>query len=224
MFCQSCRVKRAPRAGRAGFTLIEILVATAILLVIVVLASMVFQQTTGAYQSGERKVAAQVALRNIIGSITRDLAQAVDSSAYDGLDINDLSSGSSITFLALTGTPGLDDAGNPVRTVQVITYSYDRGSRVVTRKQRATTCANGRWDMTGPETSVDLNDANSALSDFAFEVRGDNLIPDCVYIRAEMETTDRISSVGAGSGGRNGQFESGDEKSDDIYVGLNPNL
>ena len=35
------------------------------LLVIVILASLVFQQTTGAYQTGERKVNAQVALRNV---------------------------------------------------------------------------------------------------------------------------------------------------------------
>ena len=52
----------APADRRRGFSLIEILIATTILLVIVILASMVFQQTTGAYQSGERKVNAQVAL------------------------------------------------------------------------------------------------------------------------------------------------------------------
>ena len=44
-----------------------------------------------------------------------------------------------------------------------------------------------------------------------------------VYVRAEIETTDKISSVGAGSSGRNKKFETGDGKSDDIYVGLNPN-
>ena len=77
------------------------MVATTILLVIVILASLVFQQTTGAYQTGERKVNAQVALRNVIGTMTRDLALAVDSRDYPG--VNNSFSGNSMTFVALTG-------------------------------------------------------------------------------------------------------------------------
>ena len=208
----------APRLGSGGFSLIEILIATTILLVIVILASMVFQQTTGAYQTGERKVNAQVALRNVLGSITRDLALAVDSSKYEGLDVNDIGNGSSITFLALTGTPGVDDAGNVVRTAQKISYSFSGG--VVRRTEQGTTCDNGTWRTCGRSVEAELNDAKeSALTYLTFEAVGDGSLPERVIIHAEMETKDKISSVGAGSGGKRGW----DYADDDIYVGFNPN-
>ncbi len=210
------------RRSRSGFSLIEILIATSILLVIVVLASLVFQQMTGAYQTGERKMDSQVVLRNVIGSITRDLALAVDSSTYTGLDVNKISDGTSIKFLALTGSPGLDDDDNAVRTAQVITYTWS--GAVVTRKEQSTTCVEGNWRTVGGERTAKLNDAqNSPIADFEFIVDGDDLLPDRVYIRAEIATDDHITSVGAGSSGRNGEFETGGAKSDDIYVGLNPN-
>ena len=133
-------VPRSRRSRRSGFTLIEILVATTILLVIVILASLVFQQTTGAYQTGERKVNAQVALRNVVGALTRDLALAVDSVDYPGVN-NDFTS-DSLSFVALTGTPGIDAQGKEnanARTARFITYSSN-GQRT----ERTMTCSRGK--------------------------------------------------------------------------------
>ena len=92
----------------------------------------------------------------------------------------------------------------------------------VTRTEQATTCVNGEWKTTGPTTSAKLNDADHPLADFEFVVEGDDLIPSRVYIRAEIDTEDKIASVGAGSRGPNGHFETDEKKSDDIYVGLKP--
>ncbi len=208
------------RGGSDGFSLIEILIATTILLVIVILASMVFQQTTGAYQTGERKVNAQVALRNVLGAITRDLAMAVDSSKYDGLDVNSFNGGSSITFLALTGTPGEDENGNVVRTARKITYSYSGG--VVRRAEQGTTCDGGIWSTIGNVVEADLNSpVDCALSDFEFTTVGSGALPKYVKIRAEISTEEMISSVGAGSGGKSGWREPGKDD-DNIYVGFKP--
>ncbi len=206
---------------RSGFSLIEILVATSILLVIVVLASLVFQQMTGAYQTGGRKMDSQVVLRNVIGAVTRDLALAVDDADYPGLDVNSFSDGNSITFLALTGRPGLDANNNSVRTAQVISYSLN--GNIVKRTEQATTCVDGNWSATGRGTPVDLNGPENPIEQFEFVIDASGPFPDRVYIRAEIATDDHITSVGAGSSGRNGQFETGGGKSDDIYVGLNPN-
>ena len=212
--------------SRGGFTLIEILVATTILLVIVILASMVFQQTTGAYQTGERKVNAQVALRNIIGSMTRDLALAVDSDDYEGID-NDFASGG-MTFIALTGKPGFDAAGNEnqdCRTAHVITYSSNGK-----RSEQALSCtmSGGRpkWNKKGERVEADLYDSSSYEGvgniDMSFEYAWpendpDSTLPERVYIRAELESNGSVTTVGAGSGGRRG-WGSGDE----IYVGYKP--
>lgn len=213
---------RDHKNAKSGFSLIEILIATTILLVIVVMASMVFQQATGAFQSGERKIDSQVAIRNILGMISRDLAQAVDPWDYPGIDTLCSTDARRICFIALTGTPGRDDNGNAVRTAQVISYSFSGG--VVTRTEQGTTCENGQWRKVGSEIKSGLNSSDNALSDFEFTVVGDDPdVPSRVCVRAEIETTDKISSVGAGSSGRNKKFETGDGKSDDIYVGLNPN-
>ena len=211
--------------SRSGFTLIEILIATSILLVIVVIASLVFQQMTGAYETGGRKMDSQVVLRNVIGAVTRDLALAVDSVEYPGLeDVNDgLSGGSQITFLALTGSPGLaeDNNATAMRTAQVISYRFN--GTVVTRTEQGTTCDKGKWRRFGPVTTSDLNDNGHPIASFEFVVDGDAAFPDRVYIRAEIETEGKIAAVGAGSKGPNGRFETDEKKTDDMFVGLNPN-
>ena len=215
------------RSRRSGFTLIEILVATTILLVIVILASLVFQQTTGAYQTGERKVNAQVALRNVVGSMTRDLALAVDSRDYPGVK-NVFSSGS-MSFVALTGTPGQDahgDEDQDARTARFITYSSN-GSRT----EKIMTCSragNGppKWTAGGDSVDADLYDKDSFDDMGSFSISFDYdwpsddseaKLPQRVYIRAELESRSHSSVVGAGSGGRRGWGSP-----DEIWVGVKP--
>jgi prepilin-type N-terminal cleavage/methylation domain-containing protein len=215
---------------RSGFSLIEILVATTILLVIVILASLVFQQTTGAYQTGERKVNAQVALRNVVGALTRDLALAVDSDHYSGVD-NDFSEGS-LSFVALTGTPGRDvrgeenDKSKDYRTARYITYSSN-GQRT----EHPMTCRweNGqlKWKKEGGVTSSlfdkdsysDDQDTHSKVTfNMTFDYDGPPELPERVYIRVELDESARAAVVGAGSGGRRGW----DYEDDNIYVGYKP--
>lgn len=203
--------------GNGGFTLIEILVATTILLVIVILASLVFQQTTGAYDTGERKVNANVILRNVVGAISRDLALAVDSDEYDGL-ANNKWNGSSISFVAMTGRPGYDAEGEEdpdCRTPHVISYSSDG-----TRTDVATSFDNGKWKEKGPKVSSKLYDTSSldgASVRVEFFPDDTSPLPENVYIRAELETEGSTSAVGAGSGGRRGWGSA-----DEIWVGLRP--
>ncbi len=214
--------RKRNRRACSGFSLIEVLVATLILLVIVVLASLVFQQMTGAYQTGERKIDSQVVLRNVIGAVTRDLALAVDPAEYPGLEgimfIPD--EGRTISFLALTGMPSADDGADVVRTLEVITYSY--AGRVVTRTEQATTIRDGRWQVTGEQISADLNDnRQNPISEFKFHTEGGHgvgQLPDRIGIHAEIQTADTIARVAVGSYGRNGV----DGDSDDIWVGYRP--
>ncbi len=217
---------------RAGFTLIEILVATTILLVIVILASLVFQQTTGAYQTGERKVNAQVALRNIVGAVTRDLALAVDARDYGDI-IDDTyfpdTTGNRISFVALTGTPGIDVDGKKDEkssTARLIEYSGGE------RKETTLTCR-GRgsdgsliWEKGAATAPVQLFDEESYEGADDFEVKytcvwpendPDAELPERVYIRVELTGNGQAATVGAGSGGRRGWGSP-----DEIWVGAKP--
>ena len=207
-----------PGKSNGGFSLIEILVATTILLVIVILASLVFQQTSGAYDTGERKVGANVALRNIVGTISRDLTLAVDSDEYEGLPAN--SWGSTLKFFALTGKAGYDAKGNEnneCRTLQLITYTTGQN---VHRKAQSYKYANGRWSAAGEASESDVYKGTS-FKDASIDVQvtpsdNDNL-PECVYIRADLESSGETTAVGVMSRGHRD-----DTDKDDIWVGYKP--
>ena len=207
--------------GSAGFSLVEILVATTILLVIVILASLVFQQTTGAYDTGERKVSANVALRNILGSISRDLTLAVDPEEYNGLPGNSWGA-STIKFAALTGRAGYDAKGmknDDCRTLQVITYTTGQN---VHRKAQSYSynVKNGKWSTCGAPSDSDVYKAGSfddATVKVKFSKTDDENLPEAVFIYAELNTSGETAAVGAMSHGR--RVDSDD---DDIWVGFKP--
>lgn len=207
---------------KSGFSLIEILIAVTILLIIVVMASMVFQQTTGAFQTGRRKVDSQTAIRNIMGMITRDLALAVDSDEYPSplSGINHFS-GTSIKFLALTGPRPKGEAEPGERNVQVIEYSYSSG--VVTRKATPVKSSNGKWSLGSAGKSVYVNNPDTeALLSFEFIIEDDpagTSLPSYVRIMAQIETKDSVSTVGAWS-----QGDKYDTRGKPIWVGVDGDM
>lgn len=216
------------QSGKTGFTLIEVLVATTILLVIVILVSMVFQGSNTAFQAGSRKIASQTLIRNIIGMISRELSQAVDASDYPGMEsLVSINTGSTITFLAMAGTPKKDmpdstGAGtHEEHELQLITYSYEGGR--ISRTAQNVKCTSGqgtdnqgRWGTTGsPVVSyLNSNSQKENLNSFQFTVVNE----DCIEIWASVESTHKLSFVSARSAGYDGQFGT----SDDIIVGGNP--
>lgn len=140
-----CKTKRS----NAGFSMIEVLVAATILLVIVMMLAMLFQQTSIAWRTGVRRADAFTQVRALIGSMQRDAAKAVDEHAID----KDLRSGRSqnfsggLRFFTLTGN-GFSDSGAPLRSVSYIEYTG--GTRTETTLQ-----ADGSWSA---PTSAQITD------------------------------------------------------------------
>ncbi len=140
-----CKTKRS----NAGFSMIEVLVAATILLVIVMMLAMLFQQTSIAWRTGVRRADAFTQVRALIGSMQRDAAKAVDEHAID----KDLRSGRSqnfsggLRFFTLTGN-GFSDSGAPLRSVSYIEYTG--GTRTETTLQ-----ADGSWSV---PTSAQITD------------------------------------------------------------------
>ena len=62
-----------------GFSMIEVLVATSILIVIVMMLAMLFQQTSVAWRTGLLRAQGFMQLRSYIGAIQRDVAGAIDA-------------------------------------------------------------------------------------------------------------------------------------------------
>lgn len=227
---------------KSGFTLIEVLVATTILLVIVILVSMVFQGSNAAFQAGNRKIASQTLMRNIIGMISRDLTQAVDPEDYPGLESSvSIKTGQKISFLALTGTPGKNrpnstGAGtHDERALQIITYEYSAGrmKRTVDEVTSSYGSDGAIWSKSGTSSSTYLNSESDPLNSFLFQVKfynskgkeytptgnsGGHWLPDCVEIMTSVNSTRKVSFAAARSAGKDKQFGT----DDDIVVGGNP--
>lgn len=201
--------------GSSGFSLVEILVATTILLVIVVLVSMVFQQQSAAFQAGVDRTQGQSALRSVMGMVSRDLSLAVDSEDYLDLPKNKFSS-TSLSFLALTGVDGKDNAGadsEGTLSLQLIKYSYS--SKVVSREVSNVSFTKGGWKTSGSKKSA-LNSKSNPINDLKFIVEGGtSTMPNNIRILASTKANTTASPVSGHSAGPNSAWND----DDDIFVG-----
>lgn len=121
---------------QSGFSMIEVLVAATILVVIVMMLGMLFQQTGIAWRVGVRRADAFSQVRSMIGAIQRDAAKAVDEDAIDD-DVRNLLGGSqsfsggTLSFYTLDAggfqinASGFVDDNKPKRSVSHITYTTD---------------------------------------------------------------------------------------------------
>lgn len=197
-------------AEASGFSLIEVLIATAILLVIVMMVSMVFQQQTGAFQSGVDRVKGQTVVRNVVGMVARDIAMAVDSEDYEGISANSFASGS-ISFLTFGG-----EASGDTLPLQRVTYSSDG-----TRSVAPVSFSGNGWSV-GASTSAKI--AGPELKALRFDVvkrEGSRTYPYAVTVHAEVSTDGRAAFVSGHSAGPDGRFDES-SGSDDIFVGGKP--
>ncbi len=116
------------RPSRAGFSMIEVLVAATILTIIVMMLGMLFQQTSLAWRTGSRRAEVYMQVRSAIGAIQRDASAAVDARFLPErfVDEKQKFSGEKLLFYTLTGTVEIDEAdqllNNRNRSLKKITY------------------------------------------------------------------------------------------------------
>jgi type II secretory pathway component PulJ len=212
-------------AARGGFSLIEILVATTILIIIVLVVSMLFQQASGAFQDGLHRTKNQTVLRAIVGIVSRDLVLAVDGRDYPG--IGELKGdaiavdGNSIAFVALTGRPGKDDR----RTPQLIEFKTGGfGGGEITRRETDIDCVNNKWTKKTSRHSV-INpgkpiNIGSAFFKPVWDEDDRHALPLRIDIEATLPLEGRSALVSGLSHGRNGVLDDvGSPRADDIIVG-----
>ena len=112
---------------RSGFTLIEVLVATTIMLLLIVMIGSLFRQATSSWDTGHARGEGGMVTRGVVGAISADLATAIDGRPYGaGLPA---ASGSTLTFVCYKPTL---DGGSKRREVHKISYRV--GSGQVTRE------------------------------------------------------------------------------------------
>lgn len=114
---------------RKGFTLIEVLVATAVMAVMVVMIGGLFQQASSSWDAGYARAEGGMAVRAVVGALARDLSTAVDGRRFGlsaPVEVPE-GGGSTITMIRLKAGPG--DGGRDIQKIQ-----YVANGSTVTRK------------------------------------------------------------------------------------------
>lgn len=159
------------KKNRAGFSLIEVLVATLILLIIVLMIGSIFRQGTSAWDTGYARAEGGMIVRGVVGSIQRELSTAVDGRVFPGAwtspDPVDVQS-SEVSFICLKESTAPDE-----REPWLITYRW--GGKKMERRARLLKAGASGWS-TGREVSSVIyseegqDDQKSIYSaDFKFE-------------------------------------------------------
>lgn len=159
---------------RAGFSMIEILVAMTILTIIVLIVAEIFQQTGLAWSLGLRRADEQSVTRAIVGTLTRDLSMMVDpnnfvigpaeadesvrSEALDAGGVSELGEGgdwlggSSLAFWILKPS---DPTASKAETRELAFVEYKAGSTVTRTESRYSSSGEGSLS-TASTTKFDL--------------------------------------------------------------------
>ncbi len=222
---------------RAGFSMIEVLVASTILVVIVMMLAMLFQQTSVAWRTGQIRARGAMRLRSYIGAIQRDAANAIDGKTIP-IDLRcSVNSGKQkftadeIGFYTLTGE-------GQKRALNYIKYTKD-GTRTKYTLPCSTGAGAATWDVGTPSPVLDFltgvsSDEKNAVAPkgFAFKwsdaveydidgtlLSQQNRFPLYMTVDAQIVQKGKLYDVGAECSGPDGAFGDNPDKApgkDDI--------
>jgi len=190
----------------AGFSMVEVLVASTILVVIVMMLGMLFQQTSLAWRTGQRRADSYKGLRTIIGAFQRDASAAVDEESIpkelrDKIGGSQKLDGLPLAFYTLRGTYfGNDDKDNPARrALTYVTYSSSgkRTEEILLADGKVETRESDLLD-TETRKSMSINGI------YPGPIPAGSTFP--LYLTVEVEVTPKgnAAEIGAWSYGRDG--------------------
>ena len=226
-------IDRRQQHGAPGFSLIEVMVATAVLLVVVLMVGAVFRQASSSWDGGYARAEGGMIVRGVLGSIQRELSQAVDGRKFPGAwthkDVPVYVNGSTLEFIR----PHFDQEAKAER-YHLVTYTASSGK--VTRKWAELTwnSAGKKWSPTGGDSADIYKDGTGMRPGFGFKARfefagdevddpGVGLGPDgnpktgvfwtvpTVSLRVDLVRTGSFSGLRVRSLGRDGKKDTDDD-------------
>ncbi|MDD4870369.1 MAG: prepilin-type N-terminal cleavage/methylation domain-containing protein [Kiritimatiellae bacterium] len=175
-------IQKSGISDNRGFSLIEILVSTVILIVIVLMMSTIFHQSSISWDTGMRKASGNMMGRGVLGMMARELAGAVDNT-NSGFRVFQVS-GSTIRFVTLGNTT--NNAGQ--RVSEEVTYEMS-GSEIARNGVAVAGNVEGLLFQVPPPSSIPNWTAN---------------LPPWINITLAIRRNADVSGVGARSYGPNG--------------------
>lgn len=175
-------IDRHRQHGAPGFSLIEVMVATAVLLVVVLMVGAVFRQASSSWDGGYARAEGGMIVRGVLGSIQRELSQAVDGRRFDPdrkdvwkYDVPVNVNGSTLEFIR----PHFDQekgqtAEEEKKREKYLRVTYKASSGTITREQVALKWNEGakKWSKAGGSESAEIyKDGAGMRPGFGFKAR-----------------------------------------------------
>ncbi len=145
-------MKREFLGKRSGFSLIEVLVATALLVIIVGMVGFVFRQSSMSWNSGIHSAEGSMMVRSVIGALERDLRSAVDAREFG---LNQTFSGSDLEFIALV-PPEQNKGDSEKEERAIMKVRYSGGTRVERKAWRLHANGDKSWTTSGSAETTTL--------------------------------------------------------------------
>jgi len=208
--------------NQSGFSMIEVLVASTIMMMIVMMLGMLFQQSSLAWRTGKQRADTYQQVRAIFGSIQRDASAAIDQNSLpqrlftgNNAPLSDSQnfSGGTLSFYTLTGTGfnNDEDANSgqaPRRSITFVKYSLNGQRSIKTYVPVASGGFSPGMPQDGSIVNANLNGAQVQLTGFQayYDLEagpvGANPFPAYVTVSARVNSAGvRSFDVGAASGG-----------------------
>jgi len=216
--------------NRHGFSMIEVMVAATIMVVIVMMLGMLFQQTSVAWRVGLMRSDGYMQIRAFVGALQRDASAMIDANwipqslrySNEKQEFSD----TEIQFYTMTGTLRTKSDGSleDFRALNFITY--DTGGRRTQRRLKP----DGEWSeeetsnvlsvQDGVGENLDKPQVTAKGFSFAYQsgteydidgnqVSSQNRYPLFLTVETEVTQHGRLYDVGAESSGPDKRFGSG---------------
>jgi type II secretory pathway component PulJ len=190
-----------------GFSLIEVMVATTILMIIVIMVGNIFRHSSSAWETGYSTAEGASGVRSVLGTVQRELAQAIDgrkcgSNWKHPVDVN----GSKITFYRYSEPI---KKGSKDKELQKIEYTFERnnvtrsvdGKSVRLFSKQASVGGNSEVDVDFDIGYIEILESDLNLNS---EVEGKAWTRPSVWVRARITRTSSFAGMEARSYGPDG--------------------
>jgi len=221
-----------------GFSMIEVLVASTIMITIMLMLGMLFQQTSQAWRTGRQRAEALLVARTFFGILQRDVSNAIDvntlptvmqealQNAAGGLpNLQQSFSPSQIQFFTLTGT-GFDNKnaeqnkqGN--RALRSLTHvSYSTGGSRTETLLLPSPSADGGFEMSPSNNDRQTNLLSIRPGNVTFDVQAFTMyylngnsggLPTYIMVQATTGASTNRWEIGAGSSGPDREWDTEDD-------------
>lgn len=195
-----------------GFSLIEVMVATTILMIIVIMVGNIFRHSTSAWETGYSTAEGASGVRSVLGTVERELAQAIDGRAY-GLSDPVVVSGNSIEFYRYSEPI---KKGSTDRELQKIKYTFSKnnvtrslnGKSVTLFSKQASVGGNSETDVDFDVGCIEIEESDLNLNS---ELKGKGWTVPSVWVRARIVRTSSFAGMEARSYGPDGKKDTEDD-------------